>query len=142
LLHLLKDIFGDVVIPPAVARELAQPTRRFLALDASTVPLIRIVVPTNALDVRSLRATLDAGESEAIALASELSADLLMDESAGRAEAKRRGLQTTGAVGVLIAAKRVGLIPSVLPLVDRLRDEIGFFVSQSFRDEVRAQARE
>jgi predicted nucleic acid-binding protein len=142
LLHLLGQIFGDVVIPPAVADELQQTSRRFSPIDVAALPILRVVAPRDAAEVAQLRRSLDAGESEAIALAIELRADLLMDESAGRAEAKRRGIETTGAIGVLILAKENGLIASVLPLVDRLRDEIGFYISERFRDEVQSRTGE
>jgi predicted nucleic acid-binding protein len=50
---------------------------------------------------RLLRASLDAGEAEAIALALELSADLiLLDEKDGRSVAARAGLRVTGVLGV------------------------------------------
>lgn len=56
-------------------------------------------------------ASLDPGEREAIQLAEERHADLLLiDERKGRLEAQRRGLLTTGTLGVLVAAGEIGLI--------------------------------
>lgn len=55
--------------------------------------------------------TLDPGEREAIQLAEENRADLLLiDERKGRNEAKRRGIATTGTLGVLLAAGKPGLL--------------------------------
>ena len=54
---------------------------------------------------------LDLGETEAIALATELRADaLLIDEQAGRREAIRRGLKVAGTLAVLDEADRAGLL--------------------------------
>ena len=54
---------------------------------------------------------LDPGESEAIALASEIHADVvLMDEQAGRQEAARRGLKVAGTLSVLDEAEQAGLV--------------------------------
>ena len=54
---------------------------------------------------------LDMGEREAIQLAEEQHADLLLiDERKGRMEAKRRGLRTTGTLGVLLSAGESKLI--------------------------------
>jgi hypothetical protein len=86
---------------------------------------------------------LDPGESEAIALALQLKAPvLLMDEADGRAAAAREGLTTIGAVGVLLQAKHLGLIPAVVPLIERLRDETRFFVSPKLLAQLRRQAGE
>jgi len=63
---------------------------------------------------------LDAGESAAIALA-EWEADvlLLIDESAGRREASRRGIPNTGTLGVLRRASIEGLV-DLRSVLDRL----------------------
>ncbi len=61
--------------------------------------------PDASLDI------LDLGEREAIQLAEEKRAELLLiDERKGRLEAKRRGLLVTGTLGVLLSAGRRGLI--------------------------------
>ena len=64
---------------------------------------------------------LDLGERAAIALAASVHADLLLiDDAAGRAEAKRRNLRATGTLGVLRAAAELGLI-DVPNVVSRLK---------------------
>jgi predicted nucleic acid-binding protein len=70
---------------------------------------------------------LDAGEAEAIALALEIGAELLlMDDRLGRESARHLGLHYTGLIGVLIEARRKGLIRAVKPHLDALRDIAGF----------------
>jgi len=64
---------------------------------------------------------LDLGERAAIALAATLHADLLLiDDAAGRAEAKRRSLRVTGTLGVLRTAAERGLV-NVPQLIVRLK---------------------
>ena len=73
---------------------------------------------------------LDAGESQAIALAREQSASLLLiDERKGRIAARRLGILVSGALGIVAAARRHGRIPSAKAEIDRLKREAGFFVS-------------
>lgn len=82
--------------------------------------------------VRALRQELDAGEAEAIGLAVESAAELLlMDERLGRDVARHLGIACLGTVGVLVAAKRKGLIPAIKPYLDTLRDRVGFRISDA-----------
>jgi len=74
-----------------------------------------------------LRAQLDPGEVEAIALALERRADLiLVDERLGRQVAMALGLRVTGLLGVLAEAKRAALIERVKPIIEDLRERPGF----------------
>lgn len=67
------------------------------------------------------KAGLDRGESEAIALALEIRAGLLLvDELAARKLARQHGLAITGVVGVLIDAKDAGLVVAIKPLLAKL----------------------
>ena len=103
----------------------------------------RVVAPTDLARIAAASEILDRGESEAIALALEIHADgLLIDEAAGRAEAKRLGLVTIGVIGLLHRAKIQGRVPAVLPLLDRLRDEAKFFVSDALREQAKRLCRE
>ena len=80
--------------------------------------------------VNLLRQDLGAGESEAIVLAREVEADvLLMDERRGRNAAKRLGLTCTGLVGVLLEARRLGVLTDAESIGQALRDIAGFWIS-------------
>ena len=73
---------------------------------------------------------LDAGEREAIALAKSLPPPLLLllDDQAGRNAAKKLGQPVTGLVGLLLLAKRQGLVPAVVPLLEQVR-QAGYWLS-------------
>ena len=79
---------------------------------------------------------LDAGEREAVRLASELKADLLlMDHREGRAFALSRQLPVTGNLGALERADVVGLLPDLPATLARL-EASGFYLSVRSRDSV------
>lgn len=93
---------------------------------------IKIQLPTIVEDI-----SLDPGETAAIALALELSADvLLIDERAGFRAAQALHIRTVGLLGILLQAKNEEMIQQVKPLLNQLRDEIGFWISQSLYERV------
>jgi len=68
-----------------------------------------------------LKENLDKGEAETIALSIEISADLLlMDEKLGRKIAEEKGIKISGTIGVLLKAKKKGIIQEVKPLIYEL----------------------
>lgn len=100
---------------------------------------IEIVQVKNFVLVETLqkKSELDEGEAEAIALALELPAKrLLIDERLGRREAIRLGIPITGVLGILIAAKMEGLLPTVKPVMDDLIVRAGFWVSEQLYAEI------
>lgn len=129
--------FGKVRIPAAVCRELAR-LEHHAGKQVIDVALsqewIQVEAETTSNLARNLASSLDAGEAEAIALASETGADLLiMDESAGRAAARNLGINMTGTLGVLLKEKHAGRLPSMKKEMDRLVSEAGFFISGRIR---------
>ena len=75
---------------------------------------------------------LDKGEAEAIALAKELNADLLLiDEKTGKQFAEAELIKCKGVVGVLIEAKLKGLLPEIRPLLDNLITQLKFRLSDN-----------
>lgn len=142
-LHLLKDLYGQLIIPEAVYDELlrhghAQPG----ALEVINASWIKVEAVRNPAVVRKLRTGLDLGESEAIALALEKNADvLIIDEVAGRLEAKKLRLRIIGMVGVLLQAKKEQLIPEIRSYLDAL-DRTGFRLGKDLRDLALRQAGE
>jgi predicted nucleic acid-binding protein len=141
-LQLLGDLFDEILIPPAVARECGQASTQHLPVAVSDIPRARVVAPSNQLVVEELERHLQLGEAEAIALAQELGTELLIDELAGRRAAHARGVALTGVVGLLVRAKQRNLIPQVIPLIERARDEIGFFVTTKLIEQARQLASE
>ncbi|MDM3849998.1 MAG: DUF3368 domain-containing protein [Aphanizomenon gracile PMC649.10] len=85
---------------------------------------MEVVTVDNQQVVRELQQSfkLDLGESEAIALAEEISASqLLIDERAARKVAMARKLPLIGTVGILLLAKRRGLLDSVKDVLDEIQ---------------------
>jgi predicted nucleic acid-binding protein len=79
---------------------------------------------------KSLRAQRGSHEAEAIALAEELHADhLLIDERKGRRLAQQHGVPVVGLLGVVLLARRAGLIPSARALLEELDHEAGIYLS-------------
>lgn len=127
---LLPALFEQVVVPVAVRDELLR--------WHSELPAFVSVRQTSRTDeVAALRAELDSGESEAIVLALEIAADLLlMDEKKGRHIAMQRGVKVVGLLGVLLLAKRRGLLTEIRTVLDDLENVAGFRISLQVRDEI------
>jgi uncharacterized protein len=103
-------LFGVVLAPTAVVLEFGDPP---VWLSAAPVP-----DPTLAV---ALGLLLGAGEAEAMALAAQRRCRVILDDHQARSAATRIGVEVIGTVGVLLLAKRNGLIPVVGPLLDALR---------------------
>ncbi len=131
--HLLRDLYGHLYIPTAVWQELNALGRAWPGCEeVARADWITTMDVANTTVVAALCEHLDPGEAEAIALALELQADLvLLDEREGRHTAQRLGLRVVGVVGVLLEAKARGLVKSVRPLLDDLRHKAGFYLSDA-----------
>jgi uncharacterized protein len=136
-LDLLWRAAEETLIPAAVAEELAAGGRNRPGIEVSRWVSLRVVTLTDRAIVDQLGSELDLGEAEAIALACQTpGAVLLIDETAGREEARRRGLAFIGVLGLILQAKRNGQATSVTELMDRLREELQFHISDELYAEL------
>lgn len=134
-LELLRRLYGTVIIPGLVAREILDATGLLpgsQAVDAAIAQQwIAITEPQNQSLIRVLSDTLDVGEAHAIALAAETPGSLLLiDETDGRAAAKNLGVRVTGTIGVLVRAKKEGHLATLQPLLDRMIAGTQFRISR------------
>jgi len=112
LADLLPNLYGEVLMPSAVAKELSSvgapaKVRGWLEVGPAWLR-VEMIAPEHSGRVSDV---LGAGERDAIALAQIMHADLLLiDDADGRIEARRYGLRVTGTLGVLRVAAERGLI--------------------------------
>ncbi|HLF87810.1 MAG TPA: DUF3368 domain-containing protein [Anaerolineales bacterium] len=137
-LELLHKLYSEIYIPDAVWQEVVldgagQPG----AGEVGTVQWIKKQAVQNVQLVQALRQNLDAGEAEAIVLALEVKADLLvMDERLGRETARHLGVRFTGVVGALVEARQKEYIQAIAPLLDALRYSASFRISDQLYNHV------
>ena len=126
-LSLLQRILGEIYIPPAVARELSPGVP-----DLPSWIVVRGLAQPIASEI--LRASLGAGESEAMSLALEVKAELLIvDDRPARRLALNLGISVAGTAGILLRAKQLGFVPEVRPLLDEIIRR-GFRLSPAIRE--------
>lgn len=116
-LSLLPALFEPISIPPAVDREFGR-----------TLSWLQIKRPVNSPLAFSLQFVVDAGEAEAIALAYETEALLVLDDRQARAVARHLKIRIVGTVGLLLRAKHLGLLDAVGPVFTQLK-ATGFYVA-------------
>lgn len=129
-LSLLKQLFDDVFIPPVVWRELlgksgTEAARIDEAL-STFVQITQLGEPAPEVTVATLG--LDAGERDAVALAYQKGLPLVIDDRAGRRSAQRLGMKITGIAGIMIQARKRGLIASVHQELEAIRRQ-GYWLS-------------
>lgn len=133
-LYLLEKLFGEILVPEAVWKEITVEGKPGYE-KVVRAKFISLKKAGNTRLVALLEEFIDTGEAEAIALALERDADLLLvDDRDARNLAKRLGLQVMGTLGVIALAKYKGLIPKAKPIIDRLI-ESGFWISRNILEE-------
>jgi predicted nucleic acid-binding protein len=130
VLHILDNLFDKVLVPEQVCHEFSvsgKPEAGKIAAWAQG----KVDTPGNTYLLRANELSLGPGETAAIALYWEKSADfLLIDERKGRKIAAQNGIKIIGIAGILIAAKNKGLIDSVKPFLDLLGAS-SYYISDS-----------
>ncbi len=131
-IEVLPKLFGEVVIPPAVASEIAASERPQIvrSFAAARPAWLRVHAPSAVQQLTKLH----QGESEALSLAMELHAELvLIDERKAYQEAVARRLNAVGTVGVLERAAAEGLL-DLKDAFDGLK-QTDFWISDKLLDQ-------
>jgi predicted nucleic acid-binding protein len=110
-IDLLSELFGRVLVPPAVFQVLQHPKASPKVSEwASHLPAwLEVRAPVSEASNELMR--LDPGERQAIQLALELGIDtVLLDESDGRRLAEQLHLEVRGTLGILERAAKLGKV--------------------------------
>ena len=135
-LSLLQALYDNVYIPRARNVEITRFPNQPGAKEVSAYDWITVQSCLHSEVAVALQGELDAGEAEAIALALEREALLLIDERLGRRAASRLGVRRMGLLGVLVEAKQKGQVQTVRPLLQELRQDAGFWVSNALYNRI------
>ena len=122
-LDLLRKIYGEIAIPAAVYEEISAKHNSICKrnIDNSST-WIHVCQIQNNLAKKLFKARLHAGEVEAMILAQEQNADLLIiDDALAKKHAVYLGINVTGTLGVLIKARQIDLIDKLEPLLRQLQ---------------------
>ena len=143
-LALLRQLFDEIWIPKAVWTEVVERGRgRPGAVEVANAQWIhrRAVHDRHLAD--ALQMDLGPGESEALVLAIEMKADLLIvDDYFARAFSQAMKVRYVGLLGVLLLAKKRGLITEASPYLHLLRHRAGFWMSDALYEQILLDAGE
>jgi len=121
--RLLREIFVSVIVPQAVWDEL-------LAFHSHLPDFVLrrpVLEPNQRLAGTEL---LGRGEAEAIKLAQQIDADLLLtDDRKARTAATDLGIKCSGVLGLIVRAKQLGRLSSVRDTLEVLEKRGGLYLS-------------
>ena len=142
-LDLLQKVYGRIVIPQAVFDEVTEKDDSACRQIKKRPDWIEVKQISNNSQKQMYRAKLHDGEGEVMIVAQEPpTADLLIiDDNAAKKTAKFLGLHVTGTLGVLLKAKRMGLVEGIAPLIEDLCKN-GFYVDETVKAMALKQAGE
>jgi predicted nucleic acid-binding protein len=131
-LNLLRLVYGQIVTTPEIAKEFGENLPNW----------VEVVVVINKEKQKLLEEQVDKGEASAIALALE-SEDpfLILDDYWARKLAERLKLNHTGTIGIILAAKQNGIISSIKPLLEKIK-QTNFRLSPKLEAQMLLQADE
>ena len=111
-LHILNDLFGNIIITTEVAAEFGEEIPKWIELRDAKDQLPQTLI----------NSSIDLGEASSIALAIELTDPLLiLDDLKARNFAESLNLSFTGTIGVLMNAKSKKIIPNLKVVLDQIQ---------------------
>jgi len=135
-IELLPHMFSKIIAPPEVWHEVTVKGQGLPgAYEISQIKWIKIQIPSSQL-VQPLNILVDEGEAQAIALA-QTTPDcvILLDDARARKIATRLNIKQIGTIGLLLRAKRMGLVEKIKPHIDALIEN-GIYIRQQLIDAV------
>ncbi len=139
-LNLLKEMYEEIIIPFAVYKEVTAKDDSVCMQIEAAGEWIHVEQIKDHSEKKMYKAKLHEGEVEVMILAQQQKADLvIIDDNAAKKTAKYLGLTVTGTLGVLVKAKRLGIIEEVRPLLYEMRQN-GFYISKEVAYMVLEQA--
>jgi uncharacterized protein len=133
-LELLRQIVGELIIPDTVYEDIVgRGAGKPGAQDVQQSSWIRRLSVQDRALIDQLPPKLHLGEREAIALAKEQVAILLVDEREARREGVHQGITVMGSLAVLQEAKARGMLPQVKLILAELM-AAGMYISESLHE--------
>ncbi len=134
-LEILKELFGEILIPKAVYGEIYHPGKEGFE-EIRRAIFIKTVNISDKKLIKFLKEYIDDGETESIVLAIENNADLIiLDDRDARKIAKRFNLRVIGTLGILLLASKNGIIKDIKPVIGKLKKK-GFYISKNLEDKI------
>lgn len=131
-LELLHKLYKQIVTTLDIATEYGEPLPEW----------IEIVNAADKYKQQLLELQIDRGESSALALAIEIiDSTLILDDYKARKIASQLGLTYTGTIGIIVKAKLLGIIPSIKPIITKIK-QTDFRLSAEIELEALRQANE
>lgn len=120
VLSLLRDLPHQFLVPGEVRDEIVSGQRRGRqGVDLSGVTIVESDGPMDALTL----SLLDRGEAAVVQYALENNiGTVCIDEKKGRRIARAVDLEVVGTLGLLLEAKKLGILPAIAPVIERLID--------------------
>lgn len=146
LFHYLPALYERLTIPEAVFNEVVEKgAGRPGAIEVSNGIKSGFILKkqvNNTLAVLALSEFFGSGESEAIILAAEISADaVILDDNKARAVAASMNLHVTGTIGILLDLKSADIIPKIRPYLNKAI-RFGFRISPVLYSKILQKAKE
>ena len=131
-LDLLRKLFGEIITTSIIAEEFGEPLPKW----------VKIQNVSDQLKMQILELQIDRGESSAIALALEIPESILiLDDYKARKVAENLRLNFTGTIGIIIRAKLENIIPSIKPILDKIK-QTNFRISADIELQAYKEAQE
>ena len=131
-LDLLQKLYGEIFTTSVIAEEFGEELPNWVKIQDST----------DKFRIQILEIQIDKGESSAIALALEIpESTLILDDIKARKIAQSLGLNFTGTIGIIIKAKLQNIIPSIEPIIEKIK-QTNFRISPEVERQAYIQAKE